>query len=47
LQSFWSFSRLHGAATGIDRSFAETCGDLGVDQEAHPAGWDELDHPER
>src|SRR3954451_6153310 len=37
---------VHGAATGIDRSFAEACGDLGVEQEAHPARWDELDHPE-
>ncbi len=37
---------VHGAATGIDRSFAEACGEIGVDQEAHPARWDELDHPE-
>src|SRR5262245_38470256 len=37
---------VHGAATGIDRSFAEACSDLGVEQEAHPARWEELDHPE-
>jgi hypothetical protein len=41
-----SFPRLHGAATGIDRSCAEACGDLGFDQEAHPARRDEPDHPE-
>ena len=32
---------VHGDATGIDRSFAEACGDLGVEQEAHPARWEE------
>ena len=37
---------VHGGATGIDRSFAEACGELGVDQEAHPARWEELNHPE-
>lgn len=37
---------VHGGATGIDRSFAEACGDLGIDQEAHPARWEELDAPE-
>lgn len=37
---------VHGAATGIDRSFAEACGELGIKQEAHPARWEELDHPE-
>src|SRR3954469_6191128 len=37
---------VHGVAAGIDRSFAEVCGDLGVEQEAHPARWEELDHPE-
>ncbi len=37
---------VHGAATGIDRSFAEVCGELGVEQEAHPARCEELDHPE-
>lgn len=40
------FVIVHGAATGIDRSFAEACGELGVEQEAHPARWEELDHPE-
>jgi YspA, cpYpsA-related SLOG family len=34
---------VNGGATGIDRSFAEACGDLGVEQEAHPARWAELD----
>src|SRR4051812_27606870 len=37
---------VHGGATGIDRSFAEACGELGVEQEAHPARWEELDVPE-
>jgi hypothetical protein len=37
---------IHGAATGKDRAFTEVCGDLGGDQEAHPARWEELDHPE-
>ena len=37
---------VHGAATGIDRSFAEACGDLGIEQEAHPARWEVLDRPE-
>jgi len=37
---------VQGAATGIDRSFAEVCGELGVEQGAHPARWEELDHPE-
>src|SRR4051794_13516040 len=36
---------VHGGATGIDRAFAEACGALGVEQEAHPARWDELDAP--
>src|SRR4051812_22353892 len=36
---------VHGGATGIDRSFAEGCGDVGVEQEAHPARWDWLDAP--
>ena len=36
---------VHGGATGIDRSFAEVCDDLGVEQEAHPARWEELDVP--
>jgi hypothetical protein len=29
-----------------DRSFAEACSEVGIDQEAHPARWEELDHPE-
>jgi hypothetical protein len=37
---------VHGGATGIDRSFAEACGEVGIDQEAHPADWGALDHPE-
>src|SRR3954452_17073993 len=37
---------VHGGATSIDRSFAEACGEMGIDQEAHPARWDELEHPE-
>lgn len=37
---------VHGAASGIDRSFAEACGEMDIEQEAHPARWDELDHPE-
>jgi hypothetical protein len=36
---------VHGAATGIDQSFAEACTNLGVEQEAHPARWDDLDLP--
>src|SRR3954468_13843106 len=36
---------VHGGATGIDRSFAEACDDLGVEQEAHPPRWYELDLP--
>ncbi len=37
---------IHGGATGVDRSFAEACEQLGIDQEAHPARWEELDHPD-
>jgi hypothetical protein len=37
---------VHGGVTGIDRFFAEACGELGVEQEAHPARWEELDHPD-
>lgn len=33
---------VHGAATGVDASFAEACEALGVDHEPHPARWDEL-----
>jgi len=36
---------VHGAATGIDRSFAEACDEMGVEQEAHPARWEELGAP--
>ena len=36
---------VHGGDTGVDRSFAEACGDLGVEQEAHPARWEWLDAP--
>ena len=31
---------VHGAATAIDRSFAEACGELGIEPEAHPARWE-------
>ena len=30
---------VHGAASGVDESFAEACEELGVDQEPHPADW--------
>jgi hypothetical protein len=33
---------VHGAATGIDASFAEACADLSVEQEPHPARWKDL-----
>jgi hypothetical protein len=33
---------VHGAAEGIDRSFAKACQALGVEQEPHPARWKEL-----
>jgi hypothetical protein len=36
---------VQGGATGIDRSFAEACIKLGVEQEAHSARWDDLDAP--
>jgi hypothetical protein len=36
---------VHGAATGIDQSFAEACDKLGVAHEPHPARWDDLDAP--
>lgn len=36
---------IHGGATGIDRSFAEACGEIGIEQEAYPARWEELDAP--
>ncbi len=37
---------VHGGAAGIDRSFADACGDLGIEQEMHEARWEELDHPQ-
>ncbi|QEH36470.1 hypothetical protein OJF2_50340 [Aquisphaera giovannonii] len=37
---------VHGGATGIDRSFAEACGEIGIEQEVHTTRWEELDHPE-
>lgn len=37
---------VYGAATGIDCSAAETCGEMGIEQEAHAARWKDLDHPE-
>src|SRR4051812_10496453 len=40
------FVIVHGAASGIDRSFAEARGEIGIDQETHAARWEELDHPE-
>jgi hypothetical protein len=36
---------VHGGATGVDRSFAEAAEAVGVDQEAHPARWHDLDVP--
>jgi hypothetical protein len=36
---------IHGAATDIDRSFALACGELEIEQEAHPARSEELSHP--
>jgi hypothetical protein len=36
---------VHGGATGIDQSFAEACTKLGIEQELHPARWDDLDAP--
>jgi hypothetical protein len=36
---------VHGGATGVDRSFAEACETVGVQQEAHPARWEERDAP--
>ncbi|WP_422928597.1 SLOG family protein [Singulisphaera sp. PoT] len=40
-----SLTIVHGAGGGIDRSFAEACRDLDLEQESHPAHWEELDHP--
>jgi hypothetical protein len=39
------FVIVHGGATGIDRSFAEACDEHGIEQEAHPDRWEELDVP--
>jgi len=33
---------VHGAAPGIDWSFTRACQELGVQQEAHPADWGDL-----
>jgi hypothetical protein len=37
--------RANQVATGIDRSFAEACDYLCVEQETYAARWEELDHP--
>src|SRR4051794_35960389 len=37
---------VHGAAPGIGRSFAEACDELDVEQEPHPARWDQTYHPD-
>jgi hypothetical protein len=37
---------VHVGASGIDRSFAEACGDIGVAHETDPACWEAPDHPE-
>jgi hypothetical protein len=34
---------VHGGATGIDWSFTQACGNLGIKVEVHPAGWDDLE----
>jgi hypothetical protein len=36
---------VHGAAPGIDWSFTQACGYLGVKVKVHPARWDLLDVP--
>jgi hypothetical protein len=36
---------VHGGAPGIDWSFTQACGDIGVKVEVHPARWDVLDVP--
>jgi hypothetical protein len=36
---------VHGGATGIDWSFTQACGKLGVKIEVHPARWDDLESP--
>ena len=40
------FVIVHGGDKGIDRSFAEACAELGIDQEIHSPSWREIDHPE-
>lgn len=37
---------VHGAASSIDLSFAEACREQDVEQEAHPARWEDLKHPQ-
>ena len=34
---------VHGGSAGIDRAFAEACGELGIRQETHHARWGELE----
>ena len=41
----WDLVIVHGVAPGIDWSFTQACGDLGVKVEVHPARWDLLDIP--
>ncbi len=36
---------VHGAASGVDQSFAEAAEELGVEHEPHPAHWAELNAP--
>ena len=36
---------VHGGATGVDQAFDEAATDAGVDVEAYPAQWSEIDHP--
>ncbi|APW63549.1 SLOG family protein [Paludisphaera borealis] len=33
---------VHGAATGVDQSFSEACADSGIEQERHPARWEDV-----
>jgi YspA, cpYpsA-related SLOG family len=33
---------VHGAAPGVDQSFAEACGEVGIPAELHLANWDAL-----
>jgi hypothetical protein len=41
-----TFVVVHGAARGVDSAFAEACRRLGIEDEPHPAKWDDLTHPE-